>query len=126
MDYRALVVLIVKTAGLILILYVVAMLPDRIVTYTLSPQRSSVLFVGFIVLPFIVPMVIGACMLWLPASSARAVVGAPFTAGTDLERLVQPLIFSGIGLFLVLDGVRALRTTLRLRRSRRTCTRPTL
>lgn len=108
MDYRALVVLIVKTAGLIFVLYVIAMLPDRIVMYAMSPQRSGGFFVGFVVLPFIVPLVIGACMLWLPASSARAVVGAPFAAGTDLERLVQPLIFSGIGLFLVLDGVRAL------------------
>jgi hypothetical protein len=53
-------------------------------------------------------MTIGAFMLWLPATSARAVVGAPFTAGTELERLIQPLIFSGIGLFLALDAVRAL------------------
>jgi len=53
-------------------------------------------------------MVIGAFMLWFPASSARAVVGPSFATGTDLERVVQPLVFSGIGLFLALDGVRAL------------------
>ena len=108
MDYRALVVLIVKTAGLILVLYTIALLPDRVGGYILSPERSNTLFVGMVVVPFLVPMAIGAFMLWLPASSARAVVGAPFAAGTDLERLVQPLIFSGIGLFLALDGVRAL------------------
>ena len=108
MDYRALVVLIVKTAGLILVLYTVALLPDRVGGYVLSPEKSNALFLGMVVVPFLVPAVIGVLMLWFPASSARGVVGAPFAAGTDLERLVQPLIFSGIGLFLALDGVRAL------------------
>jgi hypothetical protein len=109
-DYRALVVLIVKTAGLILVLYTIALLPDRLGSYLLSAEslRSNALFVGMVVVPFLVPMAIGAFMLLLPATSARAVVGAPFTPGTELERLVQPLIFSGIGLFLALDGVRAL------------------
>jgi hypothetical protein len=107
-DYRALVVLIVKTAGLVLLLYTVALLPDRLGGYVLSPEKTNALFVGFVVIPFLVPFVIGAFMLWLPATSARAVVGTPFTSGTDLERLVQPLIFGGIGLFLALDGVRAL------------------
>jgi hypothetical protein len=107
-DYRALVVLIVKTAGLILVLYTIALLPDRIGGYVLSPERSNALFIGMVLVPFLVPLVIGGFMLWFPASSARAVVGSPFATGTDLERLVQPLVFSGIGLFLALDGVRAL------------------
>jgi hypothetical protein len=109
-DYRALVVLIVKTAGLVLVLYAIALLPDRLGSYLLSAEsfRSNALFVGMVIVPFIVPMAIGAFMLWLPATGARAVVGAPFASGTELERLVQPLIFSGIGLFLALDGVRAL------------------
>ena len=108
MDYRALVVLIIKTAGLVLVLYTIALLPGRVGSYVLSPERSNALFVGWVLVPFLVPVVIGVFMLVFPASSARAVVGPSFATGTDLERVVQPLVFSGIGLFLALDGVRAL------------------
>jgi len=107
-DYRALVVLIIKTAGLVLVLQTIALLPDRLVGYFTAFERSSALFVGLVVVPFVVPMAIGVLMLWLPATTARAVVGAPLASGTDLERLIQPLIFSGIGLFFSLEGVRAL------------------
>ncbi len=74
----------------------------------MSPERSNALLIGMVVVPLLVPMAIGGFMLWLPALSARAVVGASFAAGTELERVVQPLIFGGIGLFLALDGLRAL------------------
>ena len=59
-------------------------------------------------MPFIVPAAVGIFMLWLPATTARAVIGAPLAVGTELQRLVQPLIFSGIGLYLVVDAVRVL------------------
>lgn len=108
MDYRALVVLIVKTAGLILVLYTIALLPGRIGGYALEPERTNALLVWWVLVPFLLPLAIGAFMWWFPASSARSVVGAPFAAGGDIERLVQPLVFSGIGLFLVLDAVQAL------------------
>jgi hypothetical protein len=107
-DYRALVVLIVKTAGLILVLYTIALLPGRIGGYVLEPERSNALFVWWVLAPFLLPLAVGLFMWWFPASSARSVVGAPFAGGGEIERLVQPLVFSGIGLFLVLDGIETL------------------
>jgi hypothetical protein len=104
-DYRAVVVLIVKTAGLVLVLYTIAMLPVYIGSYYSSPEPSNALLVWSVAVPFIVPAAVGIFMVWLPATTARVVVGAPFAVGTELERLIQPLIFSGIGLYLVVDAV---------------------
>lgn len=108
MDYRAVVVLIVKTAGLVLVLYTIAVLPVHIGSYIANPEPSNALLVWTVVVPFIVPAAVGFFMVWLPATTARAVVGAPFALGTELERLVQPLIFSGIGLYVMVEAVRVL------------------
>src|SRR5688572_14921534 len=84
------------------------MLPVHIGSYFSSPEPSNALLVWTVAVPFIVPAAVGIFMVWLPATTARAVVGAPFAVGTELERLVQPLILSGIGLYLVVDAVRVL------------------
>jgi hypothetical protein len=103
-DQRALVALIVKTAGLVLIVYTLALSPDRIASYLFSEEQSGSLFLGLVLFPLAVPSLIGAFLLVFPATTASAVVGTFSADSSDLERVLQAVVFGGIGLYLALQG----------------------
>lgn len=105
MDYRALVVLSVRTVGLVLLVYTVTTAPAHIAAFVLSPQREIPVFIGVVIAPIVVPLVFGWVLLAFPASSTRVIVGEPFAVGTELERLLQPVVFAGIGLFYLVRGL---------------------
>lgn len=104
MEPRSLVALIVKTAGLLLIIYTLALSPERVADYALSGERSGYLLAGFVVLPIVVPLLIGALLFAFPAITAGAVAGANTAASSDLERMLQAVIFAGIGLYVGVQG----------------------
>ena len=62
-------------------------------------------FVGAVLVPILVPLVVGWYLLAFPASSTRAIVGGPFASSTELERLMQPIVFAAIGLYYLVGGL---------------------
>jgi len=104
-DYRALVVLSVRTAGLILLLRTLSLAPDRVAAFVFGSERSITFFVGAILVPILVPLVVGWFLLAFPASSTRGIGGEPFASGTELERLLQPIVFAAIGLYYLVGGL---------------------
>jgi hypothetical protein len=104
-EQRSLVALILKTAGLLLIINTLIWLPDRVAGYMFGAERSPYLFVGLVLLPLAVPLIAGALLFWFPATVAGAVSGPQPAPGSDLERMLQAVIFAGIGLWVTLQGV---------------------
>ena len=105
MDYRALVVLSVRTVGLVLLVHTVATAPGYVAAFVLGPQREIPVFIGVVIAPIVVPLVFGLLLLMFPSSSTRVIVGEPFAAGTEFERLLQPILFAGIGLYYLVRGL---------------------
>jgi len=99
-----LVSLIVKTSGLLLIIYTLALFPDRLAGYLLSPERSGFLLAGFVLFPVVVQLLIGAFLFSFPALTAGAVAGTQPGQGSELERRLQSVVFAGIGLYVALQG----------------------
>lgn len=90
MDPRALMAVIVKTAGLLLLLYAVMQLPDRVASYELSAERSVPLLIGLVLFPVGVALAIGAFLFWFPATVASAVAGTRSVETPAAERSTRP------------------------------------
>ena len=102
MEPRTIVALIVKTAGLLLLIYAVVLAPDRVAGYLGAPQKSGALLFGWVLFPVAVPLAVGAFLFLFPAVSASAVVGRG--SGSAIDANLQVVIFSGIGLYTLLQG----------------------
>jgi hypothetical protein len=92
---------VIKTFGLILIAYTIAVFPDRLLLYAADSDQSFLLLLGVVALPSIVPLAIGLALFSLPATVSRVVLGAE-TQEAEIAKQVQPLIIGGIGLYLAL------------------------
>ncbi len=108
MDPRTLVAVIVKTAGLLLVIYAFVLFSDRVGAYLLSPEQSRYLLFGLVLFPVAVPLALGALLFALPATVAAAVAGTRSTDAAGLERLLQAVIFAGIGLYVALQSALSL------------------
>lgn len=95
---------IVKTAGLLLLLYAMMQFPDRIASYVLSPERSGYLLVGLVLFPLAIQLAVGASLLWFPATVASVVAGTRSVETAAAERMLQAVIFAGIGLYMALQS----------------------
>ena len=102
MDARTIVGLIVKTAGLVLLIYTLALAPDRIVRFLASGETSGASLFATVLFPLAVPLATGAFLFSFPAVSTNAVVGKGTSA--DLGSNLQVVVFSGIGLYFLLRG----------------------
>ena len=103
-DYRAVAALIIKTAGLLLALYTLVQIPDRVVGHWITGDGSAALFVGTVLAPILLPLGVAWVLFVFPSSVARSVVGTSSVDGSELRQTLQPVIFSSIGLFLALQG----------------------
>lgn len=95
---------ITRTFGFILIVYTLAVAPDRFISLSAEPERSLLLVTGILVLPSLIPLAIGLALFFMPATISRAVTGSE-APETGLARQVQPLIIGGIGLYLALTAI---------------------
>ena len=104
MDQRAIVVLIVKTAGLLLLIYTLLFAPERIVDYLISGKGSVMLLFGAVVFPIVLPAAVGAFLFRYPSVAAKSVVGNSPAISSDFHAQLQVVIFSGIGLYFLMEG----------------------
>ena len=104
MDPRALMAVIVKTAGLLLLLYALMQLPDRVASYVLSPERSGDLLLGLVVFPAAISLAVGVLLFWFPATVASVAAGTRLVETPAAERMLQAVIFAGIGLYTALQS----------------------
>jgi|SRR6185503_6913162 len=95
---------IVKTAGLLVVLYALVQLPDRIAGFVLSPERSGYLLLGLVLFPVVVSLAVGAFLFWFPATVASVVAGTRSVETPATERMLQAVIFAGIGLYTALQS----------------------
>ena len=105
MDARAIASLIVKTAGLLLLIHALALAPDRIAGYLMVGGGSLALLFGTVLFPVAVPLAVGAFLFSFPATAASAVVEKSPASSSDFDARLQVVIFSGIGLYVLLQGV---------------------
>ena len=105
MDSRPLMVLITKTAGLILMIYTLALFPAQLGTFFLLPERSLGQFLGFVLLPVAIPLITGLALFTFPATTVRSIAGVEALERNGTEALLQSVVFGGIGLYVAIDGI---------------------
>jgi hypothetical protein len=95
---------IVKAIGLLLVVYALLQLPDRVVGYVAGGEQSGALLFGLVLFPLAVPLAVGAFLFTFPATVAAAVRGTQSAENPALERMLQAILFSGIGAYTALQS----------------------
>jgi len=103
-DQRAIFTVIVKTAGLLLLIYTLLLAQYQIVTYLLGGKGSGMLLLGLVVFPVILPAAVGAFLFRFPNVAAQSLVGDSPAIPSDFHERLQVVIFSGIGLYFLIQG----------------------
>jgi hypothetical protein len=103
-DPRAIVALIVKTAGLLLAIYGVVLTPDRLAQYLMVEPKSGYLLLGTVLFPLAVSLALGALLFWFPNTVANAVAGKGTATPSDFDARLQVVVFSGVGLYVLVQG----------------------
>ena len=104
MDQRAIFTVIIKTVGLLLLIYALLLAQERIVDYLIAGKGSGVLLLGVVVLPVILPAAVGAFLFRSPNVAAKSLVGDSPAIPSDFHERLQVVVFSGIGLYVLIQG----------------------
>jgi hypothetical protein len=103
-DQRAIVAVIVKTTGLLLLIYTLLFAPERIVDYLMAGKGSVALLFGAVVFPVVLPAAVGVFLFRFPSVAAKSVIGNSPAISSDFHAQLQVVIFSGIGLYFLMQG----------------------
>lgn len=104
MDHSGLAALIVRTGGLVLIIYTLTFFPAQYGGFIQAPDDSLDTFLFLLLLPNGIPLAVGLLLMAFPAKISRVVTG-PATDETALPEQLQSILFAGIGLFYAAQSV---------------------
>lgn len=103
MNYRDLTNILLKIAGVVLIVFAIIWIPAYVSYFFAQQDRSLLTFIGMSVIPFSAPLTAGFMLLLFPATiSNRIIAGCedPAGKGVDLPGL-ERVAFSVIGVYLL-------------------------
>ncbi|MEM7221700.1 MAG: hypothetical protein AAF495_01890 [Pseudomonadota bacterium] len=104
MDVRALASLITRTAGLVLLVIALADFPYRFADFAYAELRTGVTFLGTVVLPVALPLVVGLALIIWPGRVANSLVAPSSDEPPKIPDALQSLVFAAIGLYLAADA----------------------
>jgi hypothetical protein len=94
--------LITRTLGLVLIIHVLALLPERLVQFVVDVNRTMPRAIIPALIPSLAPLAIGGLLVWIPGRVASLVTGKHDVAVPDE---LPALVFCGIGLYFSIQAV---------------------
>lgn len=104
MDHKGLAALIVRTGGLVLVIYTVTFFPAQYGGFIQVPEPSFDTFLVLLLLPNGIPLAVGLLLMAFPGKISRVVTG-PASEETALPEQLQSILFAGIGLFFATESV---------------------
>lgn len=105
MDYRDISTLLLRIAGVVIVIFAVIQIPGHFLNYYRLQEDSLLLFLGTAALPVALTILLGV-LLWLfPNTVTNKIVGgSDQPSGFDLEK-IQVIAFSVLGLYVLVRAV---------------------
>ncbi len=106
MDYRNIAILLLKLAGVVVVIHTISSIPAYFLNYYSLQQDSFLLFVGIFFVPFAFSVFLGFALWLFPAKIANTIVFGGENSELSIDaQVLQTVAYGVLGMWVLVKGV---------------------